>query len=244
MMKDKDNIDEILKPEDEHFLRRAAEVQFDKDMEEFDSFTKDGIEIPGLSDFDKRMTDKINMMYKNGRKYHRKKIIFKTLAVAAVVIFFTLISHHPLFGKVNAFFFRIMHLTEIDKGEYTEFRKKDLEANIIEEFEGYYYPRYIPDNYEIIVKNNMGKIGTIIYENKSDGTRIDYDFSALNIAMQLDTEDCIKEEILINNNMGLLYTKRDKSYNHIIFQNEEYNFVILGDVDAEILKKIAESIKK
>jgi len=62
--------------------------------------------------------------------------------------------------------------------------------------------------------------------------------------VQLDTENCNKEEILINNQLGLLYTKKDNSRNMIIFQNEEYKFLVSGKVDVEILKKIAESIKR
>jgi len=37
MTKDKNNIDEILTTEDEHLIHRASEVQFNKDMELFDS---------------------------------------------------------------------------------------------------------------------------------------------------------------------------------------------------------------
>ena len=165
MMKDKNNSNEVLSTDDEHLLRRAAEIQFDKDLELFESFSNDGVEIPGLSDFDKYMTDKINNMYTDGRKYRRNKLIIKTIAASAAIIFLTFMFYPPLFGKVNAFFFKMINLTEINKGEYTEFRPA-AENVTIEEFEGSYYPRYIPDNYEIIVKNNMGSMGTIIYSNK------------------------------------------------------------------------------
>ena len=244
MTKDKNNIDEILSAEDENLLRRAAEVQFDKDMELFESFSNDGVEIPGLSDFDKRMTDKINKMYIDGRKHCRNKLILKTIAASAAIILLMSIFYPPMLGKVNAFFLRMLNLTEINKGEYTEFRPESTESRTIEEFEGYYYPRYIPDNYEIIVKDNMESIGTIIYSNPLDGTTLAYEFISLNSPMQVDTENCDKENILINNYMGLLYIKRDNSYNFIIFQGEEYNFIVSGDIDVEILKKVAESIEK
>ena len=244
MTKDKNNIDEILSAEDENLLRRAAEVQFDKDMELFESFSNDGVEIPGLSDFDKRMTDKINKMYIDGRKHCRNKLILKTIAASAAIILLMSIFYPPMLGKVNAFFLRMLNLSEIDKGEYTEFRPESTEDWAIEEFEGYYYPRYIPDNYEIIVKNNMGNIGTIIYSNKSDGTNITYEFSSLNSPVQIDTENCKKEDIVINNQLGFLYTKKDNSYNIIIFQNEEYKFVIYSEASADILKEVAISIEK
>lgn len=243
-MKDKNNIDEILSTEDEHLLRRAAEVQFDNDIKLFSSFSNDDIDIPGLSDFDKRMIDKINNMYTDGRKYQRKKRIFKTAVAVATIIILTFIFYPSLLGKVDAFFFRMINLTEIDKDEYTEFREIASKGHIIGEFKGYYYPRYIPDNYDIIVKNNMESMGTIVYSNKSDGKNITYEFSNLNSPLQLDTENCDKDEILINNQMGLLYTKKDESYNLIIFQNEEYKFVVSGNVDLDVLKEIAKSIDK
>lgn len=246
MIKDKknNNNDQILSTEDEHLLRRAAEIQFDKDMELFESFSNDGVEIPGLSDFDKCMTDKINNMYTDGRKHRRNKLILKAIAASAAIILLSFIFYPPMFGKVNAFFLKMLNLTEVDKGEYTEFRPESTESRIIEEFEGYYYPRYIPDNYEVIVKNNMGSIGTIIYSNKSDGTDITYEFSSLNSPIQIDTENCEKENIVINNQLGFMYIKKDDSYNTILFQNDEYKFVICGEASADILKKVALSIEK
>ena len=244
MMKDKNNIDEILSIEDEHLFHRAGEVQFNKEMELFDSFMADGKEIPGLSDFDRRAHDKINEMYRDGRKHHRHKLIFKTVAASAAVILLTFIFYPPLFGKVNAFLFRMMNLTATDNGEYTEFRLEPADNQHIEELEGCYYPKYMPDGYEIIVKNNMESMGTIIYSNKSDGTSITYEFSTLNSPQQLDTENCNKEEIMINNQLGILYTNKDNSGNMIIFQNEEYKFVVYGEAGVEILRQIAESIKR
>ena len=243
MMKVKNNSNEVLSTDDEHLLRRAAEIQFDKDLELFESFSNDGVEIPELSDFDKRMTDKINNMYTEGRKYSRNKLIIKTIAASAAIILLASIFYPPLLGKVNAFFLKMINLTEIDKGEYTEFRPA-AESVTIEEFEGYYYPRYIPDNYEIIIKNNMGSMGTIIYSNESNGTNITYEFSPINSPIQIDTENCEKENIVINNQLGFLYTKIDNSYNIIIFQNEEYLFVICGEANVDILKEVAISIEK
>ena len=138
----------------------------------------------------------------------------------------------------------MINLTEIDKGEYTEFRHESIESVTIEEFEGYYYPRYIPDNYEIIVKNKIVSMGTIIYSNESNGTNITYEFSPINSPIQIDTENCEKENIVINNQLGFLYIKKDNSYNIIIFQNEEYLFVICGEANVDILKEVAISIEK
>ena len=74
----------------------------------------------------------------------------------------------------------------------------------------------------------MEIIGTVIYSNKNDNSRITYSFSTLDSPQQIDTENCNKEEILINNQLGLLYTKKDNNRNMIIFHNEEYKFVVSG----------------
>ncbi|WP_313165089.1 DUF4367 domain-containing protein [Sedimentibacter sp.] len=244
MKKDTNSIDKTLGKENDQHLHKVLEDKFNEDMEMFDTFMKDEEEIPGLSDFDKRMHNNINEMYRDGKRQRRNKMIFKTIAASAAIILLSFIFYPPMFGKVNAFFFRMMNLTSIDKGEYTEFRMKPRENQQIEEFDGYYYPRYIPDSYEIIVKNNMEVMGTIIYLNKNDNTKILYSFSNLNSPEQLDTENCNKEDILINNQLGLLYTKKDNSRNLIVFQNDEYKFVVSGNVDVDTLKEIAKSIKK
>lgn len=240
-MNDKDNFNDKLSEEEELLFNLAAQAQLDKEMEIFDSAYDDGVEMPELNDLDKRINDRINQMYRDGRRHKRKKVIFKTVAAAAIILL-SFIFYPPMFGKANAFFFKIMNIEVIDEGEYTEFRPESEQST--EEFEGYYHPRYIPENYEVIVKSNMKSMGTIIYLNELDGTRIDYSFGSLNSPIQLDTENCDKEEILINNYMGLLYTKRDNSYNMILFQGEEYNFVVSSNIDVEILKKVAESINK
>jgi len=240
---DNNNIDENLNKDDEHLIHRAAEIQFNEDMELFNDLMDDCTEIPFLSDFDRHMSDKISKMYLDGRRHRRNKQIFRTAAVSAAAILFMFVFYTPLFGKANALFFRMMNLTATDTGSYTEFRLEPAESQNIEEFEGYCYPRYIPDNYEIIIKNNMESMGSIIYSNKSDDTSITYEFSLLKSPQQIDTENCNKKEVLINNQMGLLYTKKDNSCNMIIFQNEEYKFAVYGKVDVEMLKKIAKSIK-
>ena len=213
-------------------------------MKLFDSFANDDEEIPGLSDFDKRMYDKFDEMYKKGRKRRRNNQIFKTMAMTAAVLLLTFIFYPPIFGKVSAWFIKTFNLNINDKGEYTEFRLEPKNNQSIEEFEGYYYPRYIPDKYEVNIKNNMETIGTIIYSNKTDDSSITYSFSTLSAPLQLDTENCSKENILINDCMGLLYKKEDNSRNIIIYQNDEYKFVVSGNIDVDTLKEISESIEK
>ncbi len=69
-------------------------------------------------------------------------------------------------------------------------------------------------------------------------------YLTINSPVQVDTENCNKEDIVINNQLGFLYTKKDNSYNIIIFQNEEYKFVIYSEASADILKEVAISIEK
>jgi len=237
------NKDEKFNIEDEYLLYRASEAMFNKDMELFNSLSDDGTEIPGLGEFDKRMHDKIDNMYKHGKRQRRKKLIYRTAGIAAVV-FISLIFIPLMAGRADAFFAEMMKLIMKDEGTYTEFILEPEENQHIEEFKGYYYPKHVPEDYEIIIKNNMDSIGTIIYSKESDSSRITYTFSLLSSPQQLDTENCDKKEILINNQIGLLYTKKDGSRNMIIFHNNEYKFVVYGNIDVEILKKIAESIKR
>lgn len=236
------NSGENLSAEDEHLLHRASEILFNKDMQLFNSLDDDADEIPDISGFDRRMYKKFDEMYKDGRKQYKKTMFLRTAAALAAVLIMTFVFYPPLMGKVHAFFFKLFSLTSINTDTYTELRE-EVTNQYIEEFEGYYYPKYIPDEFEIIDKNNIESAGFIFYSNKSDGIDITYSFSNLNVPQHLDTEGFHEEEIFINNRKGKLFTK-DSAFNAIVFQNEEYKFIIYGNIDVNILKKIAQNIRK
>lgn len=108
------------------------------------------------------------------------------------------------------------------------------------EWEGMYYPHYIPEGYRI-VKSDVSSISGIVYQDETE-RKIVYTLEAYTEDAYLDTEEVDYKEVKINNMLGKSYTKENKQT--ILFHNNEYIFHLSGNLEEEELQKVVKSIKK
>lgn len=109
----------------------------------------------------------------------------------------------------------------------------DLVLNVIE-------PAYIPEGYVLDFNIKDETIYQSVYVNNQNNT-IAYTQHINNESIfQADTEGIVYEDILINNCKGITYF--NKGNNTIMFNNDEYIFIITSPIDLTELIKIAESI--
>lgn len=230
--------DEVVMKE----IENMSDEELQKSMELFDSLAEE--EIPDLREFDDRMHKMIDDMFVEKHKKKKRKRIYK-VAIAAAAGLVLIAGIATFTGRTDALFARMMELVLNDKGTYTEIiANKDNQH--VEAFEGCYYPHYVPEGFEIVVNDNMGNVGTLIYHRITEaGTEeIIFSFSDLDSTQIIDTENCDKRNIIINDRQGVLYSKKDESYYMIVFQNEEYMFIVHGNTSPDVLKDVAKNIKK
>lgn len=108
------------------------------------------------------------------------------------------------------------------------------------EWEGVYYPHYIPEGYKI-VESKQTKMSYIAYQNEV-GNKLLYTIDVYLEETYLDTENVDYECTKIDAMEGRLYKKGNKQA--ILFHNNEYIFHISGQLEEKELLRVAKSVRK
>lgn len=164
-----------------------------------------------------------------------------------VAIFFCIVTSIFIGGvsTVEAFRINILNLLIETPEKYSNIQLSDEKvtqaSNLSEEWEDYYYPRYVPEGFTVKKASISMGVGEIVYNN-NDNKKVMYSMNAKKQNLFIDTEDIEYTEIMINEYPGQLIKK--KRHYTVVFQNNEYLFTVSGDIEPKELIKICESIKK
>lgn len=126
----------------------------------------------------------------------------------------------------------ISHQEEIDN---------NFKSKLPDEWKDYYYPSFIPDNFELITANEFGNSKYFTFENKLD-QYIKIIQSSMNFESQIDTEGATIIEIDVNGNEGMLIEKDNLLI--LIWNNDERTFRIQSSLDRNTILKIANNLEK
>lgn len=176
-------------------------------------------------------------------------ILFKNLIALSkrIAIFIGLITIIFIggFSTVEAFKLNILNFFIEKTEKYTNINlTNDITSShtkLPAEWQGYYYPSYIPPEFEILKSTINNGFGEIIYYNKNN-EKIMFSFNANKQNLFLDTENVITKEIMLDDYPAQLIKKQN--YFTIVFQNYDYLFAISGDVSEKELVRISNSLKK
>lgn len=202
------------------------------------------IEIPEslnkwFLDYNKKIDKKkrIKKIKKTAVKISKKvAVIFMIISLASSIIIMTV-------EAIRTNFFNIIIETY---QKYSSISlQEEIDNNFVDEFpadwEDYYYPTFIPDNFELISTNEFGSSKHITFENNSS-QYIKIIQSGMNFESQIDTEGATIIEIDINGNEGMLIEK-DKQF-ILIWNNNERIFRIQSNLDRNTIIKIANNLEK
>lgn len=146
----------------------------------------------------------------------------------------------------EAFRLNIVNMVMTVFEDYSKFindendRVEGANIKMPKEWEGVYYPHYIPEGYRI-VESDVSIMKGILYQDEFEN-RIAYTLDIYSEEAYLDTEEVDYKEVKINNMIGRLYKKENKQA--ILFHNNEYIFHISSDLEKEELIKVAKSVKR
>ncbi len=103
------------------------------------------------------------------------------------------------------------------------------------EWEGYYYPAFIPEGFEFEEVYN----GTARYYD-AEGKRLTFDEGSCNIGTSVDTENAKISNIEINGSDAMLIEKRGKST--VVWSVGKHYFIVEIVAEKEVALQIAESV--
>ncbi|HKM00826.1 MAG TPA: DUF4367 domain-containing protein [Sedimentibacter sp.] len=221
---------------EDFLIKKAALSLVEKDNELLDLLEKDtSIVNSGQDELDKEI---YSMIYEEFGKKNTKQIKIKKQLLKASILALVMISGFIIpFTTVDAFREKVLNLYIEIFDTHASFKPK--EDDIFREFK----VNYIPEGYTKIDEIKTPSFYFLIYNNK-ENNMIDITLYANESSFNVDSEECEKYNVHINNKDGYIYRK--DTTNITIFEFHGNTIIINSNDNAlsnETLIKIAESIK-
>ena len=182
------------------------------------------------------------------RKYRRKKFeesikrYFRRTAAAAAAIL--LVASGSLV-TVRAVSPSIREIVLTDFGQYSTLDMvfSGKQAEIPEDWQEQYYPRYIPKKFTYKETKGISKVKSLVYAN-SEGNYLNFTVIFPGAQIDIDTEDMEQTKIIIKEHEAILFKKLSKFKSAILINYEDCVIYISGAVSEDEIIKIAESISE
>ena len=175
-------------------------------------------------------------------RFYRYSLPRIGLAAASILLicFMGLTTAVALNGSMRV---RVLEFLVNVTPEFTELslRENDgLAFFVPAEWQGKYYPSYVPENYVTYSVDSFSDSHDVFYDL---GNSKFFDFSELSESAQtnVDTENAEVRAIKIGSAEGMLVQKRNTII--IVWSNEERYFILSGNINETELIKIANSVK-
>lgn len=163
---------------------------------------------------------------------------------AAVVLCTCCISFMVLFCSVDAFRKHVLSFVLSAFDEYTEFQviSTDNAPAPSLDIATVPIPTYIPDGFVEGSRDGNLHVCQVIYEGSDNILR--YSCYAANVTLSLDTENCSKTDVTINDQEGFLYKKLDDSgYCSVVWHDDHYFYLLTSTLPPETMLQIAKSVQ-
>ena len=195
----------------------------------------------------KRFTKLLNYQLKKGKRLQRVHHPYKIFCRISAALLIITVIFSTMMVTVQAFRIEVLDFLISIEPQYTSYQLNDSQENqssskLILTWSDTYLPTYIPEGF---VANNISysdSVRKIIFTNTADDSSIIYtEYESIN-SVALDTEDAsIVKSIKINDHDGTL-TEKDSTIT-LVWQMDNHLFVIQGNLNKNVLSKMAENVK-
>ena len=193
--------------------------------------------------FSPKFEAKMIKILKRGKRFkdNFRTASLKILKMSAIIVlillsvsFISLLSVEAVRTPIIKYF-----MTVYEKYSSIYFINDD-EVYVPMTLETLYAPDYIPDGYAFYEEETDVNVRSLYYTN-SDGIEIRFQQFILATGITINTEGITTEDIFINENKGIFYNNRGG--NVILWNDDQYAYLVGGPVDRISLQKMAESVK-
>ena len=173
-------------------------------------------------------------------------VVPRTMRFAVAALGILCIGLTTAFASNETFRVRVFSMFAEDHGQYTAVRlqeDKQKAFDVPAEWEGIYYPTYIPDGFEVInVENLSEQIFLISFENKNN-EYLTFEEMTEDAESNIDTENARVYYTEIHGNTALVSVKADLTIVSWNEQNRILSVVFDGEVEEDALK-VAKSVTR
>ena len=173
-------------------------------------------------------------------------VVPRTMRFAVAALGILCIGLTTAFASNETFRVRVFSMFAEDHGQYTAVRlqeDKQKAFDVPAEWEGMYYPTYIPDGFDVVnVENLSGQIFLISFENKNN-EYLTFEEMTEDAESNIDTENAQVYYTEIHGNTALVSAKADLTIVSWNEQNRILSVVFDGEVEEDALK-VAKSVTR
>lgn len=234
------SVDELFVDLSDLKLRIALLMEQEKELDQLTQECENNAEVHTMAfRGEERIRKLINRRYRmNQVKRITRKTLPQAIRVVASILLFCYIGLTVAIAADSSVRIKIMEFFMNIENEYTEFGLRDTgeHMDVPAEWQGYYYPSYIPEGFAI---SRFFKY-SVSYE-RNDGAQLDFGEFDATVSSAIDTEDAIVNFIIINGNSAMIVQK--EPWTSIIWSvdNRILEINYSGDLEAAI--QIAESVR-
>lgn len=227
----------------EILLRKSAILLAEEDEKIYDELRKDeSIVNPNQEELDKKILGMIRNYEKEEKRKQKQRIINKVALKAAIFISVLTIGFAITFTTVDAFRIMVFNFIIEQKEKFSLISLSENDNSVVQsELNDKYYPRYLPEGYEI-ESTFISDRGVEIFYVNNNKEIISYSYFGKDVTTGLDTENRTETIVLVNGLGGSIFSKN--GHRTLTFKSDEHIFIIEGHIAQEEIIKIAESIKK
>jgi len=215
-------------------------------LEEKEILNNDPESLPSEEAF-QRFSQQLEAHLKKRRANIEKRHILKVITRSAVIILVVMVLSLTAVASVQALRVRVLNLLLDIQPKYTSFQLKESGSSLgggspVVDWTKTYVPTYIPDGYQISNIANGDLFKKIVFENQDKDSLITYMELSEGNNPAVDTENAsVFKPISINGHEGTLVVKN--SMVTIVWEMDNYIFIIQTQTREEIAVKIAEGVK-
>lgn len=173
-------------------------------------------------------------------------VVPRTMRFAVAALGILCIGLTTAFASNETFRVRVFSMFAEDHGQYTAVRlqeDKQKAFDVPAEWEGIYYPTYIPDGFDVVnVENLSEQIFLISFENKNN-EYLTFEEMTEDAESNIDTENAQVYYTEIHGNTALVSVKADLTIVSWNEQNRILSVVFDGEVEEDALK-VAKSVTR
>lgn len=226
------------------YIGNAAEEDMLKEFEEWEN-NATAIKIP--EELETKILKSAKCFNEKQKRIKRKSSLIKLTKTAAIVMLIISVAFSTLVISVDAFRERVVDFLFEDKGTHTEVISIETEENTLEmkndipaDGQGVFYLSYIPEGYKIVKTEIAGATKIIVFQDDSQKTLIFTQEPWNNGKLRIDNEDVESGRLEINGKPAFWTSKNNVL--SLIWDKNNYRFVLFGSIQLEEMIVIAENI--
>ncbi|MGS0763627.1 DUF4367 domain-containing protein [Syntrophomonas curvata] len=226
-------------------MHDVAEKEGQLFLEEKEKLKNDPEFLPS-QEATQKFSQQLDAQLKKSQVYGKRRRIRQTLNRVAVAMLIMLVILGTTVMTVEAVRVRVLNFLMDIQQEYTSFQLKDSSSDseggsATLDWRQAYVPTYIPEGFEVRDISDGKLIKTIEFQNPQ-GSIITYTELSEGTKPTVDTENASAfEAVSINGHEGALVVKN--SLVTIIWAMEDRMFMIRGEIEKDMVIKMAEGVK-